>query len=130
MKKFNDAIVRFVNPVQPLGAKATGDGREEKLIRDLEFICSRNRKLAWILVVVLLIMFGCCVGVVLFKDLKTAKGMLGLFGMSAAGCISWLYRIWSEMTATEQLLRLAVDMKGQALTQIVNVLAKKALKVK
>lgn len=129
MKTLNQAIYDSANPVQPLGTgKSDPDAQKDKLLADLQAISQRNGKLAWVIVAALVILFLSCLWLVLFLgDLGSAKIALGLLGVSAGASVRWLNIIWSEKSATELLLRLAVDMKGDALKQIVNVLAKRAL---
>ena len=128
MKTLEQAIYNYANPVRVLGPKGDSETQREKLVADLQAISDKNGKLAWVVVGALIVLFLAGLWLVLFqKDLGPAKVALAPLGISAAGSVWWLKSLWSEKSATELLLRLAVDMKGDSLKQIVNVLAKRAL---
>jgi hypothetical protein len=128
MNKLTRVVYNYANPLQPLGAaKADSDAQREKLIADLQAISDQNGKLAWVIVGALIILFLAGLWLVLFRnDLSYARVAIGLLGVSAAGSVWRLKSLWSEKSATELLLRLAVDMKGDALKQVVKVLAQRA----
>jgi len=128
MKTLDQAIQNYMRPMRALGTNSGDEERREKLIRDLQVISDKNGKLAWVVVAALIVLFLAGLWLVLFrKDLASAKVVLPPLGISVAGSVWWLKSLWSEKSATELLLRLAVDLKGDALKQIVKVLAQRAL---
>jgi hypothetical protein len=135
VKSLDHVITNYYASMQALGEPDEGQlnptelqAKNERLIADLREISDINGKIAWIIVLGLVVLFFACIWLVLFKgDLPYAKAAQGLLGISAAGSLWRLHSLWSEKSATELLLRLAVDMKGDALKQIIDVLAKRAL---
>ncbi len=137
MNRFQQVLTNSAMRLEPLGRKAGVDAtelkqeaekREQRLIADLEAISARNSTLAWIVVAGLVILFLASLWLALFqRDLPSAQVAMGVLGVSAAGGIRWLHSLWTERSSTELLLRLAVDMKGEALNEVVKVLAKRAL---
>ena len=136
MKTLEQVVKNCAMSLEPLGGKRLdiieleeeNAKRERKLIADLQGISERNGKLAWALVAALMVLIATNLWLVLFRgDLSSAKSAIGLLGVSAAGCVKWLHALWAEKSATELLLRLAVDMKGEALREVIKVLAKRSL---
>ncbi|MBI5388241.1 MAG: hypothetical protein HZA90_26550 [Verrucomicrobia bacterium] len=129
MKSLQSILDSYASQYGPLGAKsAVSEEEEQRLISDLLAIQATNGKLVAVVAVLLVLLFGICVWTVISKGAEpnTAKAVLGLLGVSATGCIRWLLGLWREKTSIELLLRLAVSIKGDALCQVIKVLAAKA----
>ena len=123
-------------PADSLGGS---DGREmpavpaipsldrEKLKRDLSAISKGNNRYFLICVVMVVILFLVSVGVVLTNLNKPdiIKIVLGAFGISSAGLITMMIKLWREKSNTELLILLAINMDSDTLKSIIAILAKR-----
>ncbi len=97
----------------------------KSLIKDLNALHKRNGWLVRFVVGLLVTLFLAALALVfasLDKPVMMQAGAAAL-GLSAAGCIRWLLGVWREKANTELLVRLAVDLEGEALAAAINVLA-------
>lgn len=110
------------------GRRQLSSDERTALRHDLERIQRSNSLLVGLVVVLLLVLFVAWM-VIVFGDAGGAGGTgqsrvatVG-FGLTAAGCVGWLLAVWREKSSIALLLRLAVDLEGEALAAVVNVLS-------
>jgi hypothetical protein len=112
----------------PLGAEGRrrlSDAERSALRQDLDRIERANSRIVWVAVALLVVLFFAWLAIVLGKTVDAGKVQVAsaAFGLSAAGCIRWLLKLWREKTSSALLLRLAVDLEGDALAAVINLLA-------
>ncbi|MGD2071064.1 MAG: hypothetical protein PVI57_20515 [Gemmatimonadota bacterium] len=125
----SDVLARYRDVEHaPLGGderRRLSDEERAALRADLERIERTNGRIVWIAVGLLLALFVAWWGVVFMGEGDAGRAQLasGAFGLSAAGCVRWLLRVWREKSSAALLLRLAVDLEGDSLATVINVLA-------
>jgi hypothetical protein len=100
----------------------------EKLKRDLTAVKKDNTKYFVICVIMVFLLFLVSIGVVLTNLSKPdiIKLVMAAFGVSCAGLITMMIRLWREKSNTELLLALATNMNDlNTLKTVVAVLIRK-----
>lgn len=123
-------ITKYTDPEHaPLGEDAlprvlTAEERQH-LRDDLLIAIARNRNGFVIIVSLIVTLFLLNGGVVVTHlDSPTIiQAATAALGVSAAGLITWMVRLWSEKSRLEILAVFAVNMEGEALKTLLNVLA-------
>lgn len=125
----SDRIRRVISAILPdvvLGPSTRALDQEERraLLAELERVDRSTSPLVALAVALLTILFFTALATSLaagFSKLLVGGIVSGL-GLSAAGCIAWLVRLWQTKTATTLLLTLAVSLEGEALAAAVRAL--------
>ncbi len=100
----------------------------KKLEQDLRAVKRDNTKFFVICVIMVVFLFLVSIGVVLTNLSKpdVIKIVMATFGVSCAGLITWMIRLWREKSNTELVLALAINMNDlETLKTIVAVLVRK-----
>jgi hypothetical protein len=99
----------------------------EKLRRDLSAVSKNNTKYFVVCVIMVLVLFIVSIVVVLtnLSNPDIIKVVMAAFGISCAGLITMMIRLWREKSNTELLIILAINMDLDTLKAVVAVLAKK-----
>jgi hypothetical protein len=100
---------------------------KDKLQRDLKAVNKDNSRYFLICVIMVLILFLVSVGIVLTNLNKpdVIKLVLGAFGVSSAGLITMMIKLWREKSTVELLILLAISMDTDTLKTVIGVLAKR-----
>jgi hypothetical protein len=106
---------------------ATSSLDRDKLKRDLSAINKGNNRYFLICVVMVAILFLVSVGVVLtnLNKPEIIRVAMGAFGISSAGLITMMIKLWREKSNVELLMILAINMDYDTLKTVVAVLAKR-----
>lgn len=128
--KLKRIIAKYADSDQvPLGGDTPSRilSAEERhhLRQDLHDAIARNRGgfvIAVSLIVSLFLLNGSIV-VTHLNEPKTLQAATAALGVSAAGLITWMVRLWSEKSRLEILAVFALSMEGEALKTLLNVLA-------
>jgi len=115
----DDAERRVVSTSPPLNV--------EKLKQDLSAVTKNNTKYFILCVIMVLVLFVVSITVVLTNLGKPdiIKVVMAAFGISCAGLITMMIKLWREKSNTELLIILAINMDLDTLKAVVAVLAKK-----
>jgi hypothetical protein len=100
----------------------------EKLKRDLTSVKKDNTKFFVLCVIMVFLLFLVSVGVVLTNLSKpdVVKLVMATFGVSCAGLITMMIRLWREKSNTELVLALAINMNDMdTLKTVLAVLIRK-----
>lgn len=127
--KAKEIITKYADPeAAPLGA---GDGKQvltseqrAELRTDLRMAIDRNRGTLRTAVTLIVILFIVNVGIAVFylKEPLVIQAAAGVTGVSAAGLITWMIRLWTDKSRLEMLAVFAVNLEGDALKTLLNVL--------
>lgn len=93
----------------------------------LQQIVQRNNKVFVVCVVMILLLFAANLTVVLLHhdNLKLVVGTSGIFGISAAGLIAQMIKLWREKVATELVLGLLPALDPALLKTVITALIRK-----
>jgi hypothetical protein len=99
----------------------------DKLGRDLSVVNKGNNRYFFICVSMVLTLFAVSVGVVLTNLNKPdiIKVVMAAFGISSAGLITMMIKLWREKSNTELMILLAINMDSDTLKTIIAILAKR-----
>jgi hypothetical protein len=139
MSSLRNVLLENVGPValpkDSLGGDDTQERRvpavpaldREKLKRDLTALNKNNSRYFIICVVMVLILFLVSIGVVLMNLGKpdVIKIVMAAFGISSAGLITMMIKLWREKSNVELLILLAINMDSDTLKTVVAVLVKR-----
>ena len=128
--KFEQILTKYTDSEPaPLGAETPprilNAEERHQLRKDLETALKRNRSgfvIAVSLIVALFLLNGAIV-VTHLDAPTTIQAANAALGVSAAGLITWMVRLWSEKSRLEILAVFALNMEGDALKTLLNVLA-------
>jgi hypothetical protein len=132
MKKLDDLLQNYVDePVPALAPprrKTLARADRDRLLRDLGRLQKGNQTMLWIVILMLIILFLVSIGIVLanLNEPATVKAASAALGISAAACVRWLLSIWREKSNSEIFLRLALSLEGDALKEVISILAEKS----
>jgi hypothetical protein len=109
----------------PLGEVKPRRLNRAKMKEGLEEVRRVNTRFFWVCVGMILVLFAATLLVVLthLQTPGTVQVAMAAFGVSAAGLIQLMFRLWREKNRTEIVLLLAVNMDDDILKTIVNLLA-------
>jgi hypothetical protein len=99
----------------------------EKLKRDLSAVSKNNTKYFIICVIMVLVLFVISIIVVLTNLNKPdiIKVVMAAFGISCAGLITMMIKLWREKSNIELLIILAINMDLDTLKTVVAVLVRR-----
>jgi D-alanyl-lipoteichoic acid acyltransferase DltB (MBOAT superfamily) len=108
-----------VSPVPPLD--------RDKLKRDLSAVNKDNGRYFFVCVAMVVLLFLVSIGVILTNLNKPdiIKVVMAAFGISSAGLITMMIKLWREKSNVELLILLAINMDAETLKTIVAVLIKR-----
>jgi len=94
----------------------------KKLRADLEAVQRRNRNYFMISIVMLIVLFIVSLFVLVFdyQRPEAIKGLAGAIGISAAGLVVWMVRLWRGKAAVESLLVMVAYGDDKALQILIN----------
>lgn len=97
------------------------------LKRGLVQVKKDNNRYFLICVAMVLILFAVSVGVVIFKNDQPdlIKAIMAALGVSSAGLITMMIKLWRDKSNVELVLVLATNMDDEALKTVLAVLVKK-----
>lgn len=100
---------------------------KDKLQRDLAVVYKDNNRYFIVCVVMVCALFVASVGVVMMNlnSPDVIKVTMAAFGISSAGLITMMIKLWREKSNTELLLALASNMGTGTLETVVKVLINK-----
>lgn len=136
LHKYADVTV----PTAPLGSDETGN--EEKperkrvkradidkanLRKDLEAVKRDNGRYFVVCVVMIGLLFITSIIVVLtnLANPDIIKGAMAAFGISTAGLITLMIKLWRTKSNTEMLILLAINMDAETIKTVIGILAKR-----
>jgi len=99
----------------------------DKLKRDLAAVNKDNNRYFLVCVMMVVFLFLVSIGVVLTNLNKPdiIKVVMAAFGISSAGLITMMIKLWREKSNGELLILLAINMDSDTLKTIVTVLLKR-----
>jgi hypothetical protein len=99
----------------------------ERLAPQLQQIVRRNDKLFLVCVSMVFVLFAANLAVVLLHhdNLKLVAGASGIFGISAAGLISQMIKLWREKEATELVLGLLPALEPAVFRTVITTLLRR-----
>jgi hypothetical protein len=99
----------------------------EKLQRDLAAVSKTNTTYFIICVIMVVVLFIVSIGVVLtnLNNPDIIKVVLAAFGVSCAGLITMMIKLWREKSNIELLIILAINMDLDTLKTVVAVLVRR-----
>jgi hypothetical protein len=108
-----------VSPVPPLD--------RDKLKRDLSAVNKDNSRYFFVCVAMVVLLFLVSIGIILTNLSKPdiIKVAMAAFGISSAGLITMMIKLWREKSNVELLILLAINMDAETLKTIVAVLIKR-----
>jgi hypothetical protein len=128
MTKLKAILTSYANvELSPLGAHKTRTIQVDKLREELNQTVRRNN---WLLAVCIALAIG-LFGVQLWAALtymtqpNVVKVIAGIFGISAAGLVTQMIKLWQEKVATELLLGLLPVMDSAVLSTVINALVRR-----
>jgi hypothetical protein len=106
---------------------ALTDSHRSKLKRDLDALNHDNRRYFLVCVAMIVLLFLVSVVVVLehLDNATIVQTALAAFGVSAAGLITWMIKIWRVKTNTEFFMLLATQTDSDTMKMLINILAQK-----
>ncbi len=107
MNTLDDVLNEFKPTVDLGGAKSPSD----KLLKRLRDVNAANSKYFIICVAMVVAMFVAALSLIFLRmsDSTTATLVAGAFGLSVAGMVRMMLRLWREKVATDLLLELSND---------------------
>jgi hypothetical protein len=99
----------------------------EKLAPQLQQVVQRNDKLFMMCVSMIFILFAANLTVVIIHhdNLKLVAGTSGIFGISAAGLIILMIKLWREKVATELVLGLLPALEPAVFKTVITTLIRR-----
>jgi hypothetical protein len=100
---------------------------KDRLKRDLAAVNKDNNRYFLICVAMVLILFLVSVGVVLTNLAKPdiIKVVMAAFGISSAGLITMMIKLWREKSNIELLILLAINMDPETLKTVITIMVKR-----
>lgn len=132
MKSLETLIKTYTQFDVSLGAdEDDGDNKnvqsidKKNLRKDLEVVKSANKQYFLICVIMIIVLFIASLILVLINLAKPniVTAIMTAFGISTAGLILLMIKLWREKSNTELLLALALNMDGETLKRIIEILA-------
>jgi hypothetical protein len=128
MTKLKTILTSYANvELAPLGARKTRTIQVDKLREELHQTVRRNNWLFAVCIVLAIVLFGVQLWVALtyMTQPNVVKAIAGIFGISAAGLVTQMIKLWQEKLATELLLGLLPVLDSAVLTTVINALVKR-----
>lgn len=97
------------------------------LRKDLSAVNKSNTVWFGVCVGMLVLLFAVTVGLVIFNIDRPGlvKTALSALGISSAGVVTMMIRLWRTKSYTELLLSLAINMDAEAMRTVIGILAKR-----
>lgn len=115
------------------GLRALSPEERAMLREELRKLQESNGRLVWIAISLLCLLFLVTMTLSVLAGLSAdaavraaSLGAVGALGLSTAGCVRWLLRLWQSKAATEQLTAIAVTLEGEALSKLIDALVEGA----
>jgi hypothetical protein len=127
MKKLQSVLSKYTqaNLADLGGAKAKASPLDlEKLGPQLQEVVRRNNIFFVLCVAMILVLFAANITIVLLHhdNLKLVAGTSGIFGISAAGLIVLMTKLWREKVATELVLGLLPALEPAIFRTVITTL--------
>jgi len=122
-KKYSDPDHAPLGVGQP--SRILSPEERQHLRDDLQIAIGRNRSgfIVIVSLIVILFLLNTAIVVTHLEEPATIQAATAALGVSAAGLITWMVRLWSEKSRLEILAVFAVNLEGESLTTLLNVLA-------
>lgn len=131
--KFKTIVDKFADAeLAPLGGetdpRTLSDEERQRLREDVQHAIASNRGgyITAVSLIVVLFLLNALVVLTQLGEPIFVQGMTAAVGVSAAGLITWMMRLWSDKSRLEMLAVFAVNLEGEALKTLLNVLASKS----
>jgi len=102
------------------------EARSESLRRDLKNVSDRNRAVFFLCVTMVLVLFvgACWLVLTHLREIAFIQGVLTVTGVSFAGLISQMVRLWKVKVSSDMILVLASSLKPADTRSILEILLK------
>lgn len=117
----SDETIVHVAPEQPPAID------REALRRDLARVVKSNQSGFVVCVAMLIILFLATLSLVIFNFDKPGlvKAAVSALGVSSAGVVTMMIKLWRNKSNTEMLMILAISMDAQTMRTVIEILAKR-----
>lgn len=107
-------------------SKSLAESDRQELRNDLMRVYQQNEKFLWAAISFIFVAF--LISMMLFRWYADALGLLifaeSVVGIAAVSCMRWMRSVWREKNSIELLIPLVIDLEGDALQAVVQILSR------
>jgi hypothetical protein len=128
LAKYSARPATMGGPAPAPSDASTDQARTESLRNDLKNVSDKNRLVFFLCVAMVLALFvgACWLVLTHLQDTKFIQGVLAVTGISFAGLISQMVRLWKVKVSSDMILVLASSLNASDTRSILEILLKTA----